>query len=149
MGSRRSIRALPHEPSAHEVPTGGALELPKLALSAESTMGGGGGGDAGLLREVIPLLVQSAPPSFSKSTCNHFSTHTYALIQSYSLSSMVQSTSRCQGYSPTVEWESLRARLFPHPYFSQIRFPSSLPSGKGSALALGKVLPRELFRDHT
>ena len=57
---------------------------------------------------------------------------------------MVQSTPRCPGYSPTLEWEGLRARLFPHPYFSQIRFPSSLPSRKGSALAPGKVLPRAL-----
>ena len=39
MGSRRSIRALTHEPSAYEVPTGGALELPKLALSAEIAVG--------------------------------------------------------------------------------------------------------------
>ena len=44
MGSRRSIRAFPYEPSAHEVPTGGALELLKLALSAEIAVGALGEG---------------------------------------------------------------------------------------------------------
>ena len=97
-----------------------------------------------LREECVSLLVQGAPPSFSKSTCNHSSTHTYALTRSYSLSSMVQSTPRCPVYSPTLAWEGLRARLFSHSCFSQIRFSSSLPSRKGSALAPGKVLPRAL-----